>query len=133
MTLEEALVAQALAGGSIASLISTRMYPSLIPQTATLPAVAYQRVATRRLTAHDGATAQAWATMQITCQGATYSSAKAVSNAIRARFDGVAGTWGSGTPVTVYRCTVETEVDSFESTNDASTVRVDLLIHYKEA
>lgn len=134
MTLEEAFYAHAVAGTSIASLIGTRLYPSMIPQDASLPAAAYQRVASTRMTAHDGATGHATATIQVTCQATTYSAANQVANAFIARFDGVKGNWGSGSPVEVFRCTVETDVDSFESpTNDASTRRVDLLVHYREA
>lgn len=129
MTLEEAFYSKATNTAGISALVSTRIYPNLIPETATLPAVAYQRVASTRQPAHDGSTGHARATLQVTCQAATYSAVKAVVAAIVAAFHGIRGTWGT---VEVFRSAVNTEVDSDEM-EDAATVRVDLLIDYREA
>lgn len=129
MTLEEAFYATATANAGISALISTRLYPLLIPQTATLPAAAYQRVASVRETAHDGSTQFVTATLQVACQATTYSAAKALALAFVTCFHGVRGTWGT---VEVMRCVVNTELDSDEM-EDAATTRVDLLVYYKES
>lgn len=130
MTLEEAFYSKATGTSGISALISTRLYPNFIPEGAALPAAAYQRVATARQPAHDGTTGHARGNLQVTCQATTYSAVKAVAAQFVAAFHGVKGTWGGS--VEVFRSAVETEIDG-EQGEDAATVRVDLLIDYREA
>jgi hypothetical protein len=129
VTLEEAFYTTATANAGISALIGTRLYPLLIPQTSALPAAAYQRVTSTRETAHDGSTNFVTATLQVSCQATSYASAKALAGAFISAFHGVRGTWGT---VEVFRCTVNTELDSDE-VEDAATTRVDLLVYYRES
>lgn len=87
-TIEEGLVAHLMADSSVTDLISTRLYPLVVPQDASLPAVAYQRISGPREHAHDGPSGLARARVQFTALGSTYAEAKSVVTALQGSLDG---------------------------------------------
>ena len=66
MNIEEALYSKLTGDAGVAALVSTRIYPNVVPQDIALPAVAYQRISTVRDMAHDGPTGVAHARFQFT-------------------------------------------------------------------
>ena len=68
--IEEAVYSRLTATGAVTALVGSgsaaRIYPNKIPQEATLPAVAYQRVSTRRVKAHAAPTGLARVRVQVT-------------------------------------------------------------------
>jgi len=129
MTIEEGLYSRLQAVAGVTALVSTRVYPLLVPQEASLPAIAYQRISGPRETAHDGPSGLAFARMQVTCIGSSYSSAKGVSEAVRAALDGQSGTWGS---TVVGACFLDDESDIWSTVFEKPVVRADYLIWYQE-
>jgi len=129
VTIEEGLYSKLAADSGVSALVSTRIYPLLVPQDASLPAIAYQRISGPRDHAHDGATGLALARVQVTCLGSSYDETKDVSEAVRAAIDGGAGTWGS---TTVGACLLENERDEWATPFDKSTVQMDFMIWYQE-
>jgi len=132
-TIEEGLYARLSGTAGVTALVSTRIYPMAIPQDITLPAIAYQRISGLRIPEHDGPSGLATGRVQFTCQGTSYSSAKAVATAVRAALDCYSGaiTVGAGS-VTVESCFLQNEYDGFELETESRTVRLDFLIMYKE-
>lgn len=66
----------------VAALVSTRVYPITVPQDATRPAIAFQRISGPRTYSHSGPTV-AFARFQITCEGSTYAEANEIAQAVR--------------------------------------------------
>lgn len=118
-----------LADTQVATLVGARMYPRMLPQTPTLPALVFQRIDTRRLHDLDGADGLPRARLQITCWAALPDDAATVAQAVRARLDGVTGTIGAST-IGASLCTAERDVTDAEAGRVG--VALDFLIHYQE-
>lgn len=131
--IESALVSLLKADSTVASLVSTRIYPVVVPQGATLPAIAQSKVSGPRVHAHDGVQQLATPTIQWECKGSTYASAKAVATAVRGAVDGYTGTIGGVTIQAIY---VRNEIDGFSlgeaEASSINTVYVDAIVHHKE-
>lgn len=96
--LEEGLLAYLSTYSGLTSLISTRVFPMIIPQAATLPCVTYQRVSTPRELSHDSsgiANELAHPRFQFDAWATTLSSAKAINEQIRAALNGRRGVTGT--------------------------------------
>jgi hypothetical protein len=106
LTIEAGLVYKLTTTAGLTALISTRTYLERIPQGATLPCLTYQRISTPRLLAHDtsGSAGTAHPRFQFDAWATTYSSAKAITDALRAALNGFSGT------ITNAVCQVETAV-----------------------
>lgn len=133
MLIEEALYGELSTDSGVAALASTRGYPLVIPQDATLPAWAYQRIYGPRVLTHEGPSGLAKARIQITAIAATYDGAKDLAAAIRAALDGFAGMLGGTGGVAVKYCHVDNEFDGFGQVTGIETVRLDVDFLYVEA
>lgn len=126
--LEEGLVTYLKTVAGLTALISTRIYAFAIPQEATLPCVTYQRISTPRYPSHDTSGASgnlsrprvqfdAWAT--------TYSSAKAITDQLRAALNGKKGSTGG---VTLQGALVVEEAPTYEPETKLYRSRSDYFI-----
>lgn len=89
----------------LTSLVSTRIYPDVMPQPPTLPAVVYQMISNEREERHRGQTGDARPRFQITAWAVSAIAAAAVAEQIRLAvmaMDGtiatvdVHGVWNAG-------------------------------------
>jgi len=128
-TLEEGIVAHLMADSDVTDLISTRLYPMVVPQDVSLPAVAYQRISGPREPVHEGASGLARARMQFTVLGSTYEGGKDVAEALRGSMDGFSGTMGT---VAVNAAFLENDVDAWGTVFDKAVVRQDYMFWYQE-
>lgn len=129
MTLEEGLRTYTLAGSAVAALVGTRMYPRMLPQTPTLPALVYQRIDTRREHDHSGPDGLPRPRMQITCWGALPAAAAGLATTVRQRLDGGRATMGT---VVVESCLLVGERDVTDPEPGRYGVALDFMIQYQE-
>jgi len=129
-TLEEAVYSLLVANAGVLALLSTRIYPLVVPQDASMPALAYQRISSVPVRSHSGFASLTRTRMQITCEAATYASAKAVAVAVRRAVESYVGTVGS---VSIRGAFVENESDSFAEGIEAPVVRIDVAFQHNEA
>lgn len=132
--IEEATRDILVADSTVTGLVSTRIYPQVLPQGATLPAIAYQMVSSAREHAHDGAAQDlSRPRLQWAAHAATYSAAKAVAKAVR---DALAYYHGSTGGIKIDAVLFENEIDDFIFRDDeqASTyvVIVDAYVWYHD-
>ena len=132
MTIEEALNIYLLATSSVTNIVSTRIYPNVIPQDAAMPALAYQRISASRDMAHDGPAGMAYPRFQLTCLATTYGGAKALCNALRVALDGYRGLMGGASGVQVEGIFVENDFDGYNQEGGEQVVRLDITIQHKE-
>lgn len=134
MELEEAIYGQLVGNATVGGLVSTRVYPLMIPQEVALPAIAYQRISGMRALAHDGEVGFAEARVQFTCQAESYDGAKDLARGVRlclAGFNGVMG--GSAAKgVRVQGVRTENEMDGWGMVAGHWTVRLDMMFWYLE-
>lgn len=83
MSIEAALVTRLLADGTVAGIIGTRVYYAVLIQNATLPAVRYQRVTSRRPSVMGVDTGLVETTFQIDCWAATLDGMADLRDACR--------------------------------------------------
>ena len=129
--LEVGLYAFLAADSGLSALVGTRIYPLLLPQEPTLPAVVYQRISTNPLGhSNDGPDHLVRVRMQFRCHAATLLAAKGVADAVRAALDGYSGTMGTVDVKGVFRVD---EGDDDEPETATFSVRADYYIMFNEA
>jgi len=111
------------------ALTSTRIYPIILPQNPTLPAVTYQRTDGPRESALGAEMGLAHPGIQIDSWGKTYASAKAVATQARAALQ----RWSSeATDPVVLDCLLESDGDEYEPGANIYHVRQDWTVWHRE-
>lgn len=131
--IEQALVYKVTNTSAISTLVSTRMHPLRLPDTATLPAIVYTQVSAPITATHDESAANALtqARYQIDAWSASYGGAVALAKAIFDALHGYKGVITSGADTfTIQSCL---RADK-RTNNDAETalywVSQDFMIWY---
>lgn len=93
------LLVTAPAGATVAALISTRMYPLVLPEPCTYPAATYQLISNIEENTLDAGAVSAKARVQIESWGTTLLEAQTVAKAIRAVLKDFAGALPNGVNV----------------------------------
>jgi hypothetical protein len=129
MSVEEAVRTVLTNTGAVTALISTRVYPLYLPPDTTLPAVAYERISTRRSYAHDGPQAPVTARIQYDSIATTLSAAMGVADAIRGALSGYTGTSAG---VRIASCLLANEMSQEEKDTGYARVSQDFLVTFME-
>lgn len=109
MTLDEAIFTALSANAGVTAIAGDRSYPVQAPQSAALPFVVWQRIATVPINSHDGPAGLDQTTMQFACFAATFTAAHDLRNAVRAAIEDVTLGNSARGVVTSIRDTVENE------------------------
>ena len=105
----------------VTDLISTRMYPDVLPQNATMPATTISVVSGNSEYNLTGGEGNARARVQIDCFGATRSAVNELAEAIRVELHGYNGAAGSET---VQSCLMENKRDLIDQPIDGDSYAV---------
>lgn len=130
--LEEGLFTYLSTYAGLTSLISTRVYPLVIPQGATLPCLTYQRISTVRSPSLDSSgigNELSSARFQFDVWATTALSAKTITDQLRAALHGKKGTMGS---VTIHSALVDDEQSNFEPDTKIYRSRSDYFIWHND-
>lgn len=85
MSVESTLYSTLSAAAGVSALVSSRIYPDVVPQEATLPCVAFARLDTLyENTIHSAVPVIETATMEISCMAVTRIAADALCDAVLA-------------------------------------------------
>ena len=122
MSLENNLVTYLEGEATILALIGNgdspetiRLYPLIMPQNTTMPAVVYQRVTGERIHHLSGVSGRATPSIQFDIYSDSYSEAKSVADALRGVLDGYQGIAGA---ITVDSTLLIEELDGFDDETD---------------
>ncbi len=127
MSMEADLLAVLEANAGVSALVGARIYPMVLPQRVTLPAIRYQVISTIPQPTHNGPSGLRQYRLQLSVHAATYSSAQAVAEALYTALDGKKAIFGSGTS-----CTVVNDVSDYEETSGQYMRHVDVQPWWKE-
>jgi hypothetical protein len=124
-----------LADATIAGLVGTRIYPLLLPQSPTLPALTYQWISLVPVHSMDGPSGLVARRLQVDCWGSTYLAIETLAEAVRNRLDGYQGSLLAGSPSGsvvqgVFRAM---ERDGYEEAPALYRRTVDFMLHAEEA
>lgn len=116
------------------ALVAGRIYPLLLPQEPTYPAITYRRVASSRIQSVHSDPGMARVQIQVTCWALSYDSVRSVTEQVRLALErygtAVTGTTLSG--LTVYDIYMGSEADSYEPEIDAFASSVDYTVIHAE-
>jgi hypothetical protein len=127
--LEEGLVDFLLAYTPLTVLIGDRVYPLILPQEPTLPAIVYQRIGGVPEYSQSGFSNLTPVRMQITCWGTTLMSAKNVAIQVKLALGGYRGPMGSSTVGAIF---IEDELDDLDEETGLYRVILDVLLWHEE-
>ena len=88
----------------IAALVATRIYPVILPQDVTLPAISYSRVSGGQVNSFDGYSDLENPRIQIDVWGETYASVQALAALVHTVMDGA----------TTFGALLESDMDFYE-------------------
>lgn len=126
MSIETALYSYLTSYAGLTALVSDRIYPLVIPEQASLPAIAYQRISTRITYSHDGDSELDRPRFQFACVASTAKAAREVAEQVVAALSGYSGTMSG---LNVGASFIENQLDGYEpQPTDAYVMRVDALI-----
>jgi hypothetical protein len=135
--ISKSLRSKLLEASQLTALIGQRMYPNVMPQKATMPAIVYRKIATRRVHDNTDVTRLAASLIEFTCYASSQSVADDVAKAVRQ--SGIFGYRGTidGVVFCGARIVGGDECDD-EPPTDGSQVhryltRFDIEVDYKEA
>jgi hypothetical protein len=106
-----------LTQAGVSSLVGSRVYFDVLPQTVTMPAVVIEMTADDIVRTLTATTTTRRTTLSVHSYADTHTGAVALGDAVETALEFKAGTWGS---VTVKRSYVEATVDLVESPRDGS-------------
>ena len=113
----------------LTSLVSTRIYPNVLPQGVTYPAVSYHRVSTVRNSAMGSDIGVASPRFQLDAWGATYSDALSVKAQLKSAMERWTGTVDSVEVLDTY---IMNEYDLYDSTVPIHRILIDVEINHRE-
>lgn len=140
ISIEEALFRYLSGYAGLSELVGDRIYPDVLPQKVTMPAVKHQRIDTPREYSHSGDSNLAHPRFQFSGFALTKPAAKAVADQIRAAFNaynqgrlnGTIVAMGGAGGVDVQFCQVEDERSDYEPETLLFRTDVDVILWQAE-
>jgi hypothetical protein len=118
---------------AVNNLVSGRIYPVVLPQNPTLPAIVYSLVNANRPESMIGGTGLVQARVQVDCWALTQDAAASLSNEVRKVLQGFSGNFGSGSTLVVVQAVhVVGEYEMHEPDVNNYRVIIDYHIWYEE-
>ncbi len=114
----------------ISALVGNRIYPMVLPDEATYPAIVYQKISGLMVASHSGNSGLGNPRFQISCWGETYPVAKALSRQVKLAFHGYKGAMGD---ITCQAAFVDAELDDMDQQTKLFRVMIDVLLWHAEA
>ena len=133
MSVESQIVSRLAAVSGVTALIASRVYPVIIPQNATLPAVCYQRVSTNRPSCFGNDAGIVQARFQIDCLSESEPGAATGARAVAAAVISALQRWStnSGSP-TVHDIFIDNQSEDYEPETKIHRVIIDIIVWYSE-
>lgn len=114
----------------VIALVSTRIYPILLPQTALLPSITYARISTEREFTFVVDPGLSTARIQVDIWGENVSSVQNVSEAVRSALHRYIGTIAG---VVIDECHIDNETMMYEPETEIYHVVIDFMVLHRES
>lgn len=125
MVIESTLFDLLTDNAGVAALVGTRVWPSVLPQNPTLPAIVYQEARTSTRVMAGGDTKGRESRFLLSAWATGYSSAKGVKAAVVAALNGASG---SG----IERIAIDAMRDDYDPETGWYRQMIELVIHWFE-
>lgn len=127
--IEEGIYSYISGVAAITAIVSTRIYPVLVPQNPTYPLVRYQKISGVRLHTLDQAVGMVRSIYQFDAWAETYLAAKQLSRELRLALDSYRGIMGSDT---IHGAFVRNELDVYEELTKLHRIILEVELIYTE-
>jgi hypothetical protein len=126
-----------LADSNVTAIAASRVFPNVLPQRATFPAIAYSQITSQRTSVMGVDTGTVQSTWQVDAYAQNYADARKLASAVRKALQRKAGTFPSGSPPAIAQrliqaIFVEADTDLFEDETQLHRVSTDYVIWYQE-
>ncbi|MDP9192299.1 MAG: DUF3168 domain-containing protein [Acidobacteriota bacterium] len=128
--IRQAVFSQLSGTAGLSALIASRIYPKVLPQQPTMPAIVYQLIDNDREQVHRGQTTGTKARVQLTVWGNSEASVSAVKEQMRLA---MIAAHGSVASVTIDGVTCEGEVEGYEPDTMRHFIALDFFVWHREA
>ena len=130
MSLETGLYTVLTGDAGVSALVGTRIYPEIMPQGVTYPAISYQRVSTVRTAMLSGVDDFTQVRIVVDCWDDSYSGVKALAAAVKSALDD-ARVLGSQA---IQHCMMDgmTDLSQIEGDREDRHVAIDFIIYLNE-
>lgn len=136
MFIEEGIVCYLQTCSLLVTIVTDRIYPSLLPQKPTLPAIVFQRIATQYSHSMGGDSGFVSAVYQFDCYAKSYSEVKKTSREMRIALQNFTGKMGESPEqpgIMVQAVLVDNEMDDYEEQTKLYRITMDFTFQYEEA
>jgi len=131
MSIEIGIRSALINDADVTAVISSRVYPGIMPHGYTLPAIVYQRISSERPhTLDQGNIGRVFSSFQIDCYAESYSTVRDLADKVRLVLDGFSGSLGGEADVGGIH--LMSDRDLFEEETELYRVTHDYLIPYFE-
>lgn len=128
MSVETVLYDRGRAHAGLSALIGTRLYPGVLPQKCTYPAVNYSRVFASRVSAMGADTGLVRARFQFDIWADTYAVARAIAEQVRLCYQ----RWSNTAGTVIQDIYFVGEVDLYEDETRIHHAALDFEVIYRE-
>lgn len=129
MAIEDDLYTFVTADTDVAALVGNRMYPVVLPQSVTLPALRYLLSDDVPGQTQEGPDGLWRPRLQFDCYATRRSQARDLARAVLARLNGYQGAMGGST---IGALQAQNQLEMFEETVEAFRVMVDFRVLYND-
>ena len=114
MLIEEALYSLLKTDSGLFSYVETKIYPEILPEGVSLPAITYRQVSGNRYHSLNGDTGLTDPIFQISAFATTRSQARLIAEAVRSALQNHSGLMGGESGVNVQAVLLENELSGFD-------------------
>ncbi len=129
---EETLYTHLINAAEVKAIVQDRIYPLMIPQNKSLPAVTYQKISGERLHSLQGDTGYTTPVFQISARAETYAQCKALAQEIRLCLQNFTGQMGGTDGLNIGAVLMLGEVEGYEPDTGGWYSHMDFQFHYEE-
>lgn len=129
MNILQALRAHLAAQASVTARVGSRIYPLILPQDPTYPAITYSPIGTRRAPTFDGAPSLIGSEIEIDAWGQTLADAETLGGILEGLLENFCGVFGAVDGLRIYQVLIDADVTVFE-TEPAAYRRSLLFVFY---
>ena len=126
-TIDDALYELSKADSGLAALISDRVYPDLLPEGVTFPAMTFQEISLTPIYSQDGDSHLDTSRYQFDCYAVTRSGSRAVADALRSL---LSGKRTSQSGFAIHSAFLANALSGYETGLNAWRYTVDYMISY---
>tara|TARA_Y100000310_G_scaffold239557_1_gene243183 strand:- start:1870 stop:2286 length:417 start_codon:yes stop_codon:yes gene_type:complete len=132
--IEDAIYEHLVEAAAISAVVGSRVYPNLLPNGTTYPALMYRPISSNRDQTHNAETGSfVKSRWEFNCYGASYTEATTLARAVRAELESYQGDLGAnGKTYAVDNIEIDGPRASYDQDVGTHKLQIDAMIQHRE-